>query len=93
MTSTLILTFVGWLFRLLDLYSFVLLAYALMSWMPSLYRTWIGQLIIKLARPYLSLFEQLPLRFAGLDFSVLVAIISLQVIQRFISLVLTWIFF
>ncbi|MCL2113915.1 MAG: YggT family protein [Streptococcaceae bacterium] len=88
-----ILTLVSWLFRLMDVYSFILVIYALMSWIPSLYGTWIGQLIIKISRPYLSLFENLPLRIAGLDFTIWVAIIALQLIQRFIAIVLNGILF
>ncbi|QDK71847.1 YggT family protein [Lactococcus protaetiae] len=88
-----ILTLVSWLFRLMDVYSFILVIYALMSWVPSLYGTWIGQLIIKISRPYLSLFENLPLRIAGLDFTIWVAIIALQLIQRFIAIVLNGILF
>ena len=82
-------TIVNWLFRLIDIYSFILVAYALMSWIPSLYRTWFGQLVIKLVRPYLSLFENLPLRIGGLDLTILVALFALQLIQRFISIVVT----
>lgn len=83
-----IFTLINWLFIIMNIYSFVLVIYALMSWVPRLYGTWIGQLIIKVSRPYLSLFENLPLRFAGLDFTIWVAIIALQFIQRFIIIVL-----
>lgn len=86
--DNLIITIVTWLFWLMNLYSFVLVAYALMSWVPQFRSNAVGRLITKLAYPYLSLFERLPLRFAGLDFSVLVALISLQVIQKFIEIVI-----
>ncbi|MFC4651331.1 YggT family protein [Lactococcus nasutitermitis] len=75
----------------MNIYSFVLLAYALMSWVPGLYGTKIGQIIVKISHPYVSLFERLP-KFAGLDFSVLFAMISLQLIQQFIRIVIGWIF-
>lgn len=87
------ITIVNWLLRLIDAYSIVLVIYALMSWIPSLYGSWFGRFIIKISRPYLSLFENLPLSFAGLDFSILVAVIVLQFIQRFIMIVVNGILF
>ncbi|KZK38000.1 Cell division protein YlmG/Ycf19 (putative) YggT family [Lactococcus cremoris] len=87
------LTLVKWLFWLLDAYSLVLVIYALMNWIPNLYNTWFGRVIVKISRPYLSLFENLPLRIAGLDFTILVALIVLQFIQRFIVIVLRGILF
>ena len=55
------LTIINWLLRLLDVYSIILVIYALMSWIPTLYGTWFGRIIVKVSRPYLSLFENLPL--------------------------------
>ncbi|HAF57692.1 MAG TPA: YggT family protein, partial [Lactococcus lactis] len=34
------LTIINWLLRLLDVYSIILVIYALMSWIPTLYGTW-----------------------------------------------------
>ncbi|MFK4913154.1 YggT family protein [Lactococcus petauri] len=70
------------LIRLIGLYTWVLVAYALMSWIPSLYDTAVGRFIVKISRPYLSLFEAIPLRFAGLDFTIVLGVIALQVIQQ-----------
>ncbi|MDN5440105.1 MAG: YggT family protein, partial [Lactococcus lactis] len=81
------LTIINWLLRLLDVYSIILVIYALMSWIPTLYGTWFGRIIVKVSRPYLSLFENLPLQFWGLDFSIVIAFIVLKFIQRFIVIV------
>ncbi|WP_270323337.1 YggT family protein [Lactococcus petauri] len=70
------------LIRLIGLYTWVLVAYALMSWIPILYDTAVGRFIVKISRPYLSLFEGIPLRFAGLDFTIVLGVIALQVIQQ-----------
>ncbi|MDM5146329.1 hypothetical protein ICE98_03466 [Lactococcus lactis] len=87
------LTIINWLLRLLDVYSIILVIYALMSWIPTLYGTWFGRIIVKVSRPYLSLFENLPLQFWGLDFTILVALIVLQFIQRFIVIVFNGVFY
>ena len=58
----------------------------------NLYETWFGRLIVKVSRPYLSLFENLPLQIWGLDFTILVALIVLQFVQRFIIIVFNGVF-
>ncbi|MDG4989207.1 YggT family protein [Lactococcus lactis] len=87
------LTIINWLLRLLDVYSIILVIYAIMSWIPTLYGTWFGRIIVKVSRPYLSLFENLPLQFWGLDFSIVIAFIVLKFIQRFIVIVFNGVFY
>lgn len=87
------LTIINWLLRLFDVYSIILVIYALMSWIPTLYGTWFGRIIVKVSRPYLSLFENLPLQFWGLDFSIVIAFIVLKFIQRFIVIVFNGVFY
>ncbi|WP_058225410.1 YggT family protein [Lactococcus lactis] len=87
------LTIINWLLRLLDVYSIILVIYALMSWIPTLYGTWFGRIIVKVSRPYLSLFENLPLQFWGLDFSIVIAFVVLKFIQRFIVIVFNGVFY
>ena len=87
------LTIINWLLRLLDVYSIILVIYALMSWIPTLYGTWFGRIIVKVSRPYLSLFENLPLQFWGLYFSIVIAFIVLKFIQRFIVIVFNGVFY
>ena len=87
------LTIINWLLRLLDVYSIILVIYALMSWIPTLYGTWFGRITVKVSRPYLSLFENLPLQFWGLDFSIVIAFIVLKFIQRFIVIVFNGVFY
>ena len=87
------LTIINWLLRLLDVYSIILVIYALMSWIPTLYGTWFGRIIVKVSRLYLSLFENLPLQFWGLDFSIVIAFIVLKFIQRFIVIVFNGVFY
>ncbi|KXT81695.1 putative cell division protein YlmG/Ycf19, YggT family [Streptococcus sp. DD11] len=53
-----------------------------MSWFPGAYQTKFGQLITALSEPYLKLFRKLPLQFAGLDFTVWIAILALHLLNR-----------
>ncbi|THB61024.1 YggT family protein [Vagococcus silagei] len=70
------------------IYSFVLIAYALLSWFPGAYQTKIGEWIINLSRPYLSLFDRLNLSFGPIDFTIIVAIFALNIFSEVISKIL-----
>lgn len=70
------------LLRVIDIYSLILIAYALLSWVPSLYETSVGKLIIRLVRPILQPLYRLDLRLLGIDFTVWIAIIVLNLMSR-----------
>ncbi|MDR2464672.1 MAG: YggT family protein [Streptococcaceae bacterium] len=63
---------------LFQVYSIICLVYCLLSWFPGAYQTKLGQIIIRLASPYMDKFSKLGLRFMGLDFSPIVALILLN---------------
>lgn len=68
--------------RVVNVYTFVLVAYALLSWFPGAYQTKLGQLIIKISRPYLSLFDRFNLSFGPIDFTIIVAIFLLNIVSQ-----------
>ena len=68
--------------NLFDLYSIALIVYALLSWSPGAYQTEFGEFLTRIVEPYLKLFRRLPLQFAGLDFTVWVAILALNLLNR-----------
>ena len=70
------------LLRAIEIYSYVLLAYVVLTWSPSLYVTALGKLIISLVRPVITPFRKLNLQFFGLDWTVFVIWIILNVISR-----------
>ncbi|MGO3418030.1 MAG: YggT family protein, partial [Pseudolactococcus laudensis] len=47
----------------------------------------VGRIIGQLSRPFLSIFDRLPLQFAGLDFTIVVAVIALNCIQRLLLMI------
>ncbi|WP_067931553.1 YggT family protein [Alicyclobacillus kakegawensis] len=67
------------IYILLEIYGYLLIAAALMTWIPNLGDTPIGQLLTRLTEPYLGIFRRFipPLPFGGirLDLSFLVAIV------------------
>ena len=70
------------LLRAIEIYSYVLLADVVLTWIPSLYDTALGKLIISLVRPVITPFRKLNLQFFGLDWTVFVIWIILNVISR-----------
>ena len=68
-----------------NIYSFILLAFALLSWFPNAYDSSLGRLIIILVRPVIEPLRKLNLQFGGLDFTVWVALVLIQ----FIGTILT----
>ena len=65
----------------ITLFSFLLIAYILMSWVPSMREGKFGQLLGKIVEPYLSFFRQFIPPLGMIDISPIVAIFAL----RFIS--------
>lgn len=78
--------------KAVNLYSLLLIAYALLSWFPNAYNTTIGRFLVRICEPYLNIFRRLPLQFFGLDFSVIVGLLVLElgtnVIVRLIQMLL-----
>lgn len=60
-----------------DIYSLILVAFALLSWFPNAYNTQLGRFLETLTKPILQPLRRLPLQFAGLDFTVWIAVILL----------------
>lgn len=65
-----------------SLYSMVLVIYALLSWLPGAYESRLGQLIIKISRPYLDFFDRYVPSFGGISISVLIGILVLNLIRN-----------
>lgn len=67
-----------------DIYSMILVAFALLSWFPNAYNTQLGKFLVTLCKPILEPLKRLPLQIAGLDFSVWIALILLRMISRYL---------
>lgn len=92
MTSILISLYkiIQWFFWL---YSLFIVINAILSWVPALNNSVVGQWINKIVEPYLNLFRKGPLaRLAystGIDFSPIIALLVLYLVQDY---VIRWIF-
>ena len=74
------------LIRLVDsvfnIYSIVLVIYALLSWLPGAYESQLGQIIIKISKPYLDFFDRYIPPIGGISINVMIAIFVLQLIRN-----------
>ena len=68
-----------------NIYSFILLAFVLLSWFPNAYDSSLGRLIIRLVRPVIEPLRKLNLQFAGLDFTVWTALILIQFVGKLLT--------
>lgn len=67
---------IGWLFQI---YSYMIIAYVLMSWLPNARESVIGDLLAKFVEPYLSPFRRfIPPILGMIDISPIVALIALR---------------
>jgi YggT family protein len=88
------LTILHYVDQLLNFYSWLLIARILMSWVPDVENSKIGQILISITEPYLGLFRRfippLPLGGAYLDLSPIVAIFAFSFVRMGIMSVLVW---
>ena len=68
-----------------SIYSIILVAFALLSWFPNAYESQLGRLVIRLARPVIEPLRKLNLQFAGLDFTVWVALTPIQFLGNILT--------
>ncbi|MGB8265364.1 MAG: YggT family protein [Candidatus Velthaea sp.] len=72
----------GILHNFLYIYTFVLFAYALVSWFPSLRRYRVTEVVAMLVEPVISPLRRIIPPFGGLDLSFLVLILLIQLVDR-----------
>ncbi|HFH1833288.1 TPA: YggT family protein [Streptococcus pneumoniae] len=66
------------IYNAVDIYSLILVAFAVMFWFPGAYESSLGRWIVALVKPVLAPLQRLPLQIAGLDLSVWVAIVLVR---------------
>ncbi|GIO65524.1 membrane protein [Paenibacillus cookii] len=83
-----IITIVQYLFQI---YFYMIIVYVLMSWLPNLRESFIGELLGKLVEPYLSPFRRFIPPIAGmLDISPIIALLVLQFAERGVIAILLY---
>lgn len=73
-----IFALVGWAF---NVYSILIFIYILLSWLPNVQGSPVGQLLARIVEPYLSVFRRFIPPLGMIDLSPVVALIALRFIQ------------
>ena len=80
------------IYNAMDIYSLILVAFAVMSWFRGAYESSLGRWIVALVKPVLAPLQRLPLQIAGLDLSVWVAIVLVRFLGenlvRFLAMII-----
>ncbi|HZG88245.1 YggT family protein [Paenibacillus sp.] len=77
---------------LLSVYTYMIIAYVLLSWVPNARDSFIGQLLGRFVEPYLSIFRRFIPAIGGvIDVSPIVAIIAMQFISLGVETVIRFI--
>lgn len=71
--------------KLVELYSFLIIIWCLLSWFPNGIHSALGEFIDRLVRPYISFFDRFIPPLGGVSFSPIVGIIVLNVVSYGIS--------
>lgn len=79
------------IYRALELYSWVLIAYILMSWFPNARDTAIGRFLTKISEPYLEPFRRFVPAIGMFDISPIVALIVLRLAESGLLQLLQWV--
>ncbi|CAG7605461.1 hypothetical protein PAESOLCIP111_00809 [Paenibacillus solanacearum] len=79
----------SYILTLVNIYQYVIIAYVLLSWLPSARESFIGEMLGKLCEPYLGVFRRFIPPIAGMiDISPIVALIALRFVGMGIIAVL-----
>ena len=83
--SVLIYLFVA---RVVNVFEILLIVYALLSWFPGAYDSWIGRILRQIVEPILRPVRRLNLVFAGMDFTIIAVILLMNFTLRVLGTVL-----
>ena len=73
-----------------QIYSFAIIIYILMSWLPGLQESKFGEILAKIVEPYLSIFRTIIPPIGMIDISPIVALLALNFIQMGLYQVLAY---
>ncbi|MBD3948689.1 YggT family protein [Tuanshanicoccus lijuaniae] len=67
--------------QLIRMYQLLLGVYALMTWFPQAQQTKIWDVIVRMVRPYLDIFDQIIPSLGGISFNVIIAYFVLDLVK------------
>jgi YggT family protein len=83
-------TILGLLYRLIELYSWALIIYILLSWFPNARESSFGQILARICEPYLEPFRRFVPPLGMIDISPIVAIFVLKLAASGLGQIFRW---
>lgn len=77
--------------RIFTIYTFMLFAYILLSWVPAAQNSAIGRFLAAVCEPYLGFFRKFIPPIGMIDFSPIIALFALQFIEKGVFILLSYI--
>ncbi|WP_027414513.1 YggT family protein [Aneurinibacillus terranovensis] len=84
--------FIGLIQILFEIYSYMIIIYILMSWVPQVRQTSIGQILGRLVEPYLSIFRRIIPPLGMIDISPILAFFALRFAENGLITVISYIY-
>lgn len=75
--------------RVINVFEILLIIYALLSWFPGAYDSFLGRILRQIVDPILAPIRRFNLVFAGIDFSVLAVILLMDLFLRVLAILLS----
>ncbi|MCI1688235.1 YggT family protein [Schleiferilactobacillus harbinensis] len=75
----------------IDAYSALIIIYALLTWIPSVFNTRVGNLIARVVEPYLNFFNRFIPPIFGISMAPLFALLGLVLFGRGLNIIFRWI--
>jgi YggT family protein len=75
----------------IDAYSALIIIYALLTWIPSVFNTRVGNLIARVVEPYLNFFNRFIPPIFGISMAPLFALLGLVLFGRGLNIIYMWI--
>lgn len=81
----------GLIYWIFQIYQYLIIAYVIMSWLPQVRESPIGEIIGKLVEPYLRIFRKFIPPLGMIDISPIVALFALYFIELGVSVIVDFI--
>ncbi|GAC42901.1 YggT family protein [Paenibacillus popilliae] len=86
-------TMIQYLGYLYEIYTWLIIIYVLMSWLPNVRESFVGEILGKIVEPYLSLFRRIIPPIGGmLDISPIIALFALRFVYMGLVAVVQYLF-
>ncbi|KRL14209.1 YggT family protein [Schleiferilactobacillus perolens] len=75
----------------INIYAGLIIVYALLTWIPSVFNTRLGNLVARVVEPYLNFFNRFVPPIFGISLAPLIAIVALELFGQGLIVIAQWV--